>query len=98
MLGGWKYHSIVDFQFGVKLDSISLPDICTESSECHTGFCNSGSDLIINVHCSGESASQVVEFINNFQILFIHRDGWLEYNLCLFVLIVRSYLSHDYET
>ena len=36
---GWQYHSLVDFQLGVKLDSISLPDICTESSECHTGFC-----------------------------------------------------------
>ena len=28
---GWHYHSLVDFQLGVKLDSISLPDICTES-------------------------------------------------------------------
>ena len=37
---GWKYQSHVDFQLGVKvdfislsteLDSISLPDICTES-------------------------------------------------------------------
>ena len=50
----WQYHSFVDFQLGVKLGSITLPDICTESSECQTGFCNSGSDLIINVHCSGE--------------------------------------------
>ena len=49
----------VDFQLGVKLDSISLPDIYTESSKCHTGSCNSGSDLIINVHCSGKSVSQV---------------------------------------
>ena len=64
---GWQYHSLVDFQFYVKLDSISLPDICTESFKCHTGFCNSGSDLIINVHCTGESASQVGEFIKNFQ-------------------------------
>ena len=46
---GWQYHSLVDFQLGVKLDSISLPDICTESSECHTSLCNSGSDLIINM-------------------------------------------------
>ena len=29
----------------VKFDSISLLDICTESSECHPGFCNSGSGL-----------------------------------------------------
>ena len=62
---GRQYHSLEDFQLDVKLDSISLPDISTESSECHTGVCNSGSDLIINVHCSGKSASQVGEFINN---------------------------------
>ena len=49
------------------LDSISLLVICTESFKSHSGFCNSGSDLISNVHCSGESASQVNEFINNFQ-------------------------------
>ena len=29
---GWQYHSLVDFQLGVKLDSISLPDICMMSS------------------------------------------------------------------
>ena len=90
---GWQYHSLVDFQLGVKLNSISLPDICTESSECHTSFCNSGSDLIINMHCSGESASQVGKLVNNFQFLTIHSDGWfiiwfsggwLVYNLCLF--------------
>ena len=61
---GWQYHSLVDFQLGVKLDSITLPDICTESSDCHTGFCNSGSDRIINVHCSGESASKVGEYLS----------------------------------
>ena len=72
---GWQYHSLVDFQLGVKLDSISLPDICTESSECHTSLYNSGSDLIINMHCSGESASQVGELVNNFQFLPIHSDG-----------------------
>ena len=96
---GWQYHIIVDFQLGVKLDLITLPDICTESSVCRTGFCNSASDLIINVHCSGESASQVGEFINSFQFLSIHCDSWfvapfstcwLVYNLCLFVLIVRK--------
>ena len=95
---GWQYHSLVDFQLGVKLDSISLPDICTESSEYHTGFCNSGSDLIISVHYSGDTASQVGEFINNFQFLSIYSVGWfivrfsrcwLVYNL-FFVLIVRS--------
>ena len=73
---GWQYHSLVGFQLGVKFDSITLPDICTKPSECHTGFCNSSSDLIINVHCSGDGASQVGEFINNFQFLSIHSDGW----------------------
>ena len=94
---GWKYHSLVDVQLNVKLDSISLPDIYTESSECHTGFCNSCSDLIINVHCSGKSASQVGEFINSFQFFSIHSDGWfnVRFSRCwlvynLFVLIVRS--------
>ena len=62
-----QYHSLVDFQRGVKIDSISLPDICTESSECHTDT---------HVHCSGENASQVGEFINNFQFLSIHSDCW----------------------
>ena len=86
---GWQYHSLVDFQLGVKLDSISLPDICTESSKCHTGFCNSGSDLIINVHCSGKSASQVGEFINNFQFLSIHSDGWfiVRFSRCWLVFL-----------
>ena len=73
---GWQYHSLVNFQLDVKLDSISLPDICAGSSECHTGFCNSGSDLIINLHRSGESASRVGIFINNVHTLSIHRNGW----------------------
>ena len=73
---GWQYHSLVDFQLVVKLDSISLPDICTESSECHTGFCNSGRDLIINVYCCGESASQVGEFIKHLSV-FVHSQWWL---------------------
>ena len=79
---------LVLFQLGVKLDSISLPDICTESSECHTGFCNAGSDLIVNVHRSGNSASQVLgEFINNLQFLSIHSDGWfiVRFSRCLLV-------------
>ena len=84
-----QYKSLEDFQLGVKLDYISLP----ESSECHTGVCNSGSDVIISVYCSGESAFQVGEFIVNFQFLSIHSDGWFTvrlsrcwfvYNLCLF--------------
>ena len=43
----------------VKSDSIPLPDICT-------GFGSSGSNLIINLHCSGKSASQIGESIRNF--------------------------------
>ena len=70
---GWQYHSLVDSKLGVKLDSISLPDICMESSKCHNGFCYSGSGLINNVHYSGESAYQLGEFINNFQFLFAHK-------------------------
>ena len=95
-----RVSSITDIQLGVKLDSITLPDICTESSECHTGFCNFGSDLIINVHCSGKSDSQVGEFINNFQFLSIYSAGWLIVRffqvlvgvqpLFFFVLVVRS--------
>ena len=74
---GWQYHSLVDFRLSVKLDSISLPEICTKPSECHTDFRNSGSDLIIYVHCSGDSASQVGEFINKINVSFlnIHSDG-----------------------
>ena len=84
---GWQCDSLVDVQLGIKLDSLSLPDICTESSECHTGFCNSGSDLIINVHCSGESASQVGELINNFQFSSIHSGGWftVRFSMCWLV-------------
>ena len=52
---GRQCHNRVDFQFGVKLDSISFPDIF-----------NSCSDLIVNVHCSGESASQVRELKTTF--------------------------------
>ena len=83
----------------VKLDTISLPDICIESSKCRTGFCNSGNDLIINVHCSGKSASQVGEFINNFQfcpftvtvgsLYDFAGAGWCTTTVFL-VLIVRS--------
>ena len=35
---GWQYHILVDFQLGVKLDSVSLPDICTESLKSDTVF------------------------------------------------------------
>ena len=68
--------SYVDFQSGVKLDSISLPNIYKESSKCHSGLCNSGSDLNINEHCSGESASPVGEYISNLKYLSFHNGGW----------------------
>ena len=96
---GLAVHSLVDFQLGVKLDSISIPDICTESYECQTCFCNSGSDLIINLHCSGESAPQVGEFIINFSfcqftvtvgsLYGFPGAGWCTTSV-FFVLIVRS--------
>ena len=60
-------------------------------------FCNSGSDLNISVHYSGKSASQVVEFINNFQFLsFTVMDHCTVFQVLVgvqpvfFVLIVRS--------
>ena len=71
------------FQLVVKLDSITLPDIFTESSECNTGICHSGSDLIINVQCSGVSAYQVGEFINNFQFLSIAMNLGRQPNLAM---------------
>ena len=87
---GWQNHILVNFQLDV---------VCTESSVCHTGFCNSGSDLIINVHWSGTSASQVHvgEFINSFQF-FVHSQCWFVHctvfkvlvGVHIFVLIVRS--------
>ena len=67
------------FQLGVKLDSISFVRSLPNAT-------------LAVMHCSGESASQVDEFIN-FQFLSIHSDGWfivrfsrcwLVYNLCLF--------------
>ena len=69
IIEGWQNHSLVDSQVGVKLDSISPPNICTESSESHTFFFvffffvffvffNSGSDLINNKHCSGVNFSR----------------------------------------
>ena len=74
----------------------SLKDICTEFSKCRT--CNSDSDLIINEHCSGESASCVDEFVNNFQFLSIHTDSLFLYGFpgagwcttCFVMLIVTS--------
>ena len=59
----------------------------TESSERHTGFRNSCSDLIINhdVHCSGESASQIYEFIKNL-VMSIHSDSG--FNVRVFHVLV----------
>ena len=95
----WQYKSLVDSQLSIKSDSISFPDICAKSAKCYPGLRSSGCNLIINVHCSGKSASKihVGEFINNLKFLSIHSDGWfairlsrcwLMYYLSLFVLIV----------
>ena len=73
--------SLVGVQLSVKSDSISLPDICTKSAKSHTGFSISDSNQITNVHCSGKSASQIGEFINNMQFKSIHSDGWFAVRL-----------------
>ena len=62
-------------------DSISFPDICAKSAECYAGLHSSGCNLIINVHCSGESASKIGEFINNLKFLSIQSDGWFAVRL-----------------
>ena len=56
-------------------DSISFPDIYAKSAKCYAGLRSSGCNFIINVHCSGESASKIGEFINNLKFLSIHSDG-----------------------
>ena len=101
----WQYHSLVDFLLSVKSDSIALPDIYAMIAKCFTGFRSSDSNLIINVHCSRESAYQIGEFINNLQFFSIHIDGWFAlrlsrywmvymYYLSLFMLIVKSKLPY----
>ena len=54
-----QHNSLEDFQLSIKYDSISFPDICAKSVECYAGLRSTGCNLIINVHCSGESASKV---------------------------------------
>ena len=78
---GWQCNSLVDFQLSIKSDSISFQDICAKSAKCYTGLRSSGCNLIINVHCSGESASKISEFINNLKFLSIHSDGWFAVRL-----------------
>ena len=94
---GLAVNSLVDFQLSIKSDSISFPGICAKSAKCYAGLHSSGCNLIINVHCSGESASKIGELINNFKFFSIHSDGWfalrlfrcwLVYYLSRFVLIV----------
>ena len=77
----WQYNGLVDFQLSIKSDSISFPDFCAKSAECYAGLCSSGCNLIINVHCSGESASKIGEFISNLKFLSIHNDGWFAVRL-----------------
>ena len=88
---GWQFNSLVDFQLSFKSDSISFPDICAKSAECYAGHRSSGCSLIINVHCSGESASKIGEFIENLKILSIHSDGWFAVRLSRYWLV--DYLS-----
>ena len=58
-------HAYKRVQLSIKSDSISFPDICAKSAKCYGGLPSSGCNLIINVHCSGESATKIGEFINN---------------------------------
>ena len=103
---GWQYHSLVDFQLSDKSDSIPFPDICAKSAERYTGFRSSGCNIIINVHCYGESASKIGEFINNLQFLSIQSDVWfairlsmcwLVYYLSLFCANCELKLSHAFD-
>ena len=71
ILEGWQYNSLVDFQLSIKSDSISFPDIFEKSAECYAGLRSSGCNLIINVHCSGESASTIGEFSQQLEV-FVH--------------------------
>ena len=64
----------------IKSVSISFPDICAKSAECYAGLRSSGCN-IINVHCSGASASKIGEFINNLKFLSIQSDGWFAVRL-----------------
>ena len=80
-----QYKRLVDFELGAKFDSYMHADIRTDSSKYHTGFSSSGSDVIISMHCCGNSASQVGEFIQT----SIHSDVrlsvyWFVYSICLF--------------
>ena len=75
-------------QLSIKSDSISFPDICAKSAKCYAGLRSSGFILIINVHCSGESASKIGEFINNLKCLSIHSDG------CFAVWLSRCWLVY----
>ena len=84
---GWQYNSLVDFQLSIKSDSISFPDICAKSAKCYAGLHSSGCNLIINVHCFGESASKIGEFINNLKFLSIHSDGWFAVRLSRYWLV-----------
>ena len=60
---GCQYNSTVDFQLSIKSDFISFPDICAKSAKFYAGLRSSGCNLIINVHCSGESASKIGEVV-----------------------------------
>ena len=87
------YHILLDFQLNVKSDSIPLLDICAKTAKCYTDiFGSSDSNLIINMYCSGERASQIGEFINSLQFLSIHSDGWFTVRLSTCWLVY--YLSH----
>ena len=69
---GFAVQQLVDFQLSIKSDSISFPDICAKSAKCYAGLRSSGCNLIIIVHCSGERASKIGEFIYQQLEVFVH--------------------------
>ena len=89
-------NGLVDFQLSIKSDSISFPDIYAKSAECYAGLRSSGCSRIINVHCSGESASKIGEFINNLKFLSIHSDVWFAVRLsrCWLVYYVSLFCAN----
>ena len=65
-------------EFLVMANSSSKLSVGSRAGQCQ-GICwwpIGLGGLIINVHCSEESAFQVGEFINNFQFVPIHSGGW----------------------
>ena len=81
------------YTFSFVSDSTTVLNTSTWPAKCCTSFCNSITDLIINVHNSRQCASKVGELVYHLQSLTFHFDGrllvrlsrcWLIYYLSLF--------------